>query len=85
MFPAHIPGRGEPVYQLHRAVMLNLQAFRNLSNIRTHPRRHPLNGQKHLMLSRFQTQHASSNLARMQVSAYLMANLSQALIFTQGE
>src|SRR5258706_10717038 len=59
MFPGHIPGRREPVYKVHRAVMLNLQAFRHLSNIRTHPGRHPLNGQKHLMLSRFQTQHAS--------------------------
>jgi hypothetical protein len=85
MLSSHVPGRSQPVHQLHRAVMLNLQPFGDLSYVRTHPGWHSLNSQKHLVLPWFQTQQARRHFARMQVSAYLMANLSQALIFSQGE
>jgi len=81
-FSTHIPSRSQPVQEFHRAVMLNLQPFRHFAHIRTYARRHSLNRQKHLMLSWFQPQRARRGLARMQVSADLMANLSQPLVFT---
>jgi hypothetical protein len=81
----HIPGSSQAVQQLHPAVVFNLQPLRQLAHIRTHPGRHSLNGQKHLVLPRLETNGARRYLPGMQVAADLMANFSQALIFTQGE
>src|SRR5579872_4465303 len=78
-------GLFQPVDQFHRAVMLDEQAGRNLSNGGLHIFGKPLNGQKELMLLRLNAVFFGSGLAEMKKSPDLPAEFGQVTVLLSGE
>lgn len=70
----------QPVAQFHCAVMLDLQAFSEYSYRRLQISRKPFNGQKRLMLVRFDTCGARRLLAVRQVPANFVAEIREHLV-----
>jgi len=84
MSPDIAAGR-EPVRQLNRTVMSNLQPLGQLSNPWAHSSREPFQGQHELMLARLKTSHAGSLLTEVQKSADLITQFRQGHIVSQGK
>jgi len=72
-----IAAGGEPVYQLNRTVMPNLQALGQLSDAWAHACGQPFQGQHELMLARFKTSLAGSLLAEVEKTADLITQFRQ--------
>ena len=67
----------EPVYQLNRTVMSNLQPLGQFADPWAHPSRQPLQGKHELMLVRLKTSHAGSLLAEVKKTADLITQFRQ--------
>jgi len=75
--PPDIAAGGEPVYQLNRTVMSNLQPLGQLSDAWAHICGQPFQGKHELMLARFETSPAGSLLAEVEKTADLIAQFRQ--------
>jgi hypothetical protein len=67
----------EPVYQLNRTVMSNLQSLGELSDPWAHICGQPFQGKHELMLARFKTSHAGSLLTEVEKTADLITQFRQ--------
>ena len=67
----------EPVHQLNRAVMPNLQPFGQLADPWAYRSRQPLQSKHELMLARLKTSHAGSLLTEVKKTAELIAQFRQ--------
>jgi hypothetical protein len=76
MSPDIAAGR-EPVRQLNRTVMSNLQPLGQLSNPWAYSSRQPFQGKHELMLARFKTSGAGRFLTEAQKTANLITQLRQ--------
>src|ERR1019366_1622658 len=75
--PADVAAGREPVHQLNRTVMSNLQPLGQLSNSRADLGRQPFQGQHQLMLVRLKTSPARSLLTEVQKTANLITQFRQ--------
>ncbi|MGA2980059.1 MAG: hypothetical protein ABSD76_10760 [Terriglobales bacterium] len=75
--PAHVAAGREPVYQLNRTVMSNLQPLGQLSDSWANPRGQPFQGKHELMLVRFKTSHPGSLLTEVKKTANLITQFRQ--------
>src|SRR5580704_7847385 len=80
-----MPAGLQPVYQLHRAMMLNLHPACQFANARTNTFRHALNGEHKLILAALQAGLLYGPLAEVEELANLVAELGQSLIVRQRE
>ncbi len=76
MPPDKAAGR-EPVYQLNRTVMPNLQPLGQLTDPRAHICGQPFHGKHELMLARFKTSHAGSLFTEVEKTADLITQFRQ--------
>lgn len=89
VFPAaiapDIASDREPVHQLNRTVMSNLQPLGQLSNPWADASRQPFQGKHELMLMRLKTSHAGSLLTEVKKTANLMTQFRQRLVVSQAK
>ena len=83
--PPHVTARFQPVHQLDRAVMLNLQPLGHFRNFRFRIRRHPFDRKKKLVLARLQAGIASGVFAEPLKPPNLVAKLGQGLVLALRE
>jgi hypothetical protein len=79
-FATHVSSGLEAVDEFDRAVMLNLQARRQLSHSRPYSSRHALNGQHQLILATLQPRGLDRLLAEVKELPYLKTEFGQCLI-----
>jgi len=75
----------EPVYQLNRTVMSNLQPLGQLSDSWANLCGQPFQGKHELMLVRLQTSHTGSLLTEMKKTADLITQFRQRFVVRQGK
>ena len=80
-----IAARREPVHQLHRTVMSNLQPLGDVSDPRAYRLWQPFQGKHKLMLVRLKASHAGSLLTEMKESAYLITQFCEGFVVSQGK
>src|SRR5580698_6204754 len=83
--PPDIPASREPVHQLDRAVMLNLQSLRQFADPWPNPFRQSLERQHQLVLMGLNTRRSRRLLAEMQEFSNLVPQLRQRLIVGLGK
>jgi hypothetical protein len=75
--PADIAAGSEPVYQLNRTVMSNLQPLGQLTDAWAQICGQPFQGKHELMLAGFKASHAGSLLAEVKKTADLITQFRQ--------
>jgi len=81
----NMSARREPIHQLHRAVVLNLQALRQFPNTGPYALGQSLERQHQLVLTWFQACGPGRLVAEVQKAADLMAQFCQRVIIRQGQ
>src|SRR6185437_16206608 len=81
----NIASGSQTVHQLHRAMMLNLKAFRQLTNARPDAFRQPFYSQHKLVLARLNVGCTGHSFAEMQKPPDLMTQLRKRFVVRQGE